>query len=51
MDWIIVAQNRDKWRALLNTLMNLRVPYNVGKFFSSCTTGSFPRRAQFHEVS
>jgi hypothetical protein len=26
MDWIDVAQDRDQWRALLNTVMNLRVP-------------------------
>jgi hypothetical protein len=26
MDWIDVAQDRDRWRALLNALMNLRVP-------------------------
>jgi hypothetical protein len=26
MDWIDVAQNRDQWRALVNTVMNLRVP-------------------------
>jgi hypothetical protein len=25
-DWIDLAQDRDHWRALLNTLMNLRVP-------------------------
>jgi hypothetical protein len=26
MDWIDLAQDKDQWRALVNTLMNLRVP-------------------------
>jgi hypothetical protein len=26
MDWIDMAQCRDQWRALINTVMNLRVP-------------------------
>jgi hypothetical protein len=26
MDWIGVAQDRDQWRALVITVMNLRVP-------------------------
>jgi hypothetical protein len=51
MHWIDLAQERYQWRALVNRLMNLRVPYIAEKFLSGCTISGFPRRAQLHEVN
>ena len=35
MDWITLAQDRDRWWELVNAVMDLRVPYNVQNFFTS----------------
>jgi hypothetical protein len=32
VDWIGLAQDRYRWRALVNWVMNLQVPYNAGKY-------------------
>jgi hypothetical protein len=35
MDWIELAQDKNRWLALVNMVMNLRVPLNVWDFFTS----------------
>jgi hypothetical protein len=32
MDWIDLAEDREQWRALVNTEMKLRVLQKAGKF-------------------
>ena len=32
MDWIQLAEDRDRWKTLVNAVMNLRVPQNEGEF-------------------
>jgi hypothetical protein len=40
VDWIYLAQNRVKWYALVNMVMNLCVPYKV-KFLTGWVTDSW----------
>jgi hypothetical protein len=35
MDWINMAQDRDRWWALVNMVMNLRIPKNMGNILTS----------------
>jgi hypothetical protein len=43
MEWIDLAQDRDQWRPLVNTIINILVPQNSGKLLSIYTEkGSVP---------
>jgi hypothetical protein len=49
--WIGPAQDRETSGALVNTLMNLRVPLNSRKLFSGYTSGGLLSSVQLHRVS
>jgi hypothetical protein len=51
MGWIEMAQNRNKWRALWNAVINVWVPKNAGNFLTSWEPVSFSRRNLLHGVS
>ena len=34
MEWIDLAQDRERLKALVNAVMNLRVPLNAGNFLT-----------------
>jgi hypothetical protein len=51
VDWIGLAQDKNRWRALVNSVLNLRVPCNAGKLSSGLTSSGVSSSAQLHIVS
>jgi hypothetical protein len=51
VDWIGLAEDRNRWRALVNSVLNLRVPSNAGKLSCGLASSGLSSSVQLHIVS
>jgi hypothetical protein len=51
IEWIEMAQDRERLRELVSVVMNILVPQNAGNFLTSCKSVIFSRRAVLYGVS
>jgi hypothetical protein len=51
MDWIDLAHDNGRWRALVNAVMNLLFLQNVENFLTNCGHVRFSGRTLLHEIS
>jgi hypothetical protein len=35
LEWFDLAHDRNRWQVLVNAVMNIQVPYNVGNFLTA----------------
>jgi hypothetical protein len=50
-DGIGMDQDRNRWRALVNSVLNLRVPRNAGKLQSGLASSGLSSSTQLHVAS
>jgi hypothetical protein len=51
VDWIGLAQDRSRWRALVNLILNLRILENAGKLSSGLASSGLLSNVQLHRIS
>jgi hypothetical protein len=50
VNWIGLAQDRNRWRAVVNSVLNLLVLWNAGKLSSGLTSSGLSSSVQLHRV-
>jgi hypothetical protein len=50
VDWIYLARETDRWLAVVNAVMSLRVPHNSGNIMTSWTTVTFSKGTVLKEL-
>jgi hypothetical protein len=51
VDWIGLAKDRNRWRTLVNSVLNLWVPWNAENLSSGLASSGLSSSAQLHRVS
>jgi hypothetical protein len=51
VDSIGLAKDRNMWRAVVNSVLNLRAPLNAGKLSSGLTSSGLSSSSQLRRVS
>jgi hypothetical protein len=51
VDWIGLTKDGNRWRALVNSVLNLRFPWNAEKLPSGLTSSGLSISVQLHIVS
>jgi hypothetical protein len=51
VDWIGLAKDRNRWRALVNSVLNLQVPWNAGELWRGLTSSGLSSSAQLCRIS
>ena len=50
MEWIDLAQDKERWQAVMNTVMKPQVPWNARNFLTSWGPVIFSRRTLLHGI-
>jgi hypothetical protein len=51
MEWLDLAQDKDRWRTVVNAVMNIRISQNEGNFMTIEGPVSFSGKTLFHGIS